>query len=221
MNTCCAGAALTTRSKRGSTGVPATFGISALRGGSRASRTAVGCFDAACRAALSISATMLWSTLYGPAQETSKAATNTSTLIRFMGPLLTTPRHLEILLGGGPALRAPYRRIELDGFGPFGPLQDDLLVADPHQSRVVVAPAQNDPLPVDRRPVAIRRDDHDLSRRRIAHELGGARATAENFPGRARGIVQSLRKAARRAERDDERETQRQISSHVLSGLNV
>ena len=70
MNTCCAGAALTTRSKRGSTGAPAAFGISALSGGSSASRTATDWFDAACLAALSISATILSSTLYGPAQET-------------------------------------------------------------------------------------------------------------------------------------------------------
>src|SRR3989442_6237891 len=219
MNTCCAGAPLTTRSKRGSTGVPATFGISALRGGSSASRTAMGWFDAACLAALSISATMLGSTLYGPAQETSNAA-NALTLIRFMSRLLTTPRRLELLLGGGPALRAPHRRIELDSFGPFGSLQDDLLVADPRQSRVAVAPAQNDRLPVDRRLAALLRDDHDLRRRKICRGLDKV-CTAESFPGRPGGIAQSLRVAPRRAERDDERETQRQISSHVLSGLNV
>src|SRR5258707_12346295 len=35
MNTCRAGAALTTRSKRGSTGAPGTFGISARSGGGK------------------------------------------------------------------------------------------------------------------------------------------------------------------------------------------
>src|SRR5882762_4691239 len=123
MNTCCAGAALTTRSKRGSAGVPGIFANSALRGGSSASRTAAGWFDAACRAALSISATIPLSTwLYGVMQDTSKAATDTVTLFCFMSLLLTTPRRLDILLGGGPALRALHRRIELDGLGPSTPL---------------------------------------------------------------------------------------------------
>src|SRR2546427_13076456 len=162
----------------------------------------------------------LSTSLYGCAHETSKAA-NTVTLIRFMSPLLTTPWHLEFLLGGGPALRALYRRIKFDSFGSFGPLQDELLVADPHQSRVAVAPAQNDRLPVDRRLAAVLRDDHDLRRRWIAHGFSRACAAAENFPGRAGGIVQVLGDAARRAGRDDERETQRQISSHVFSGLSV
>src|SRR3989475_8344550 len=161
----------------------------------------------------------LSTSLYGCAHETSKAA-NTVTLIRFMSPLLTTPWHLEFLLGGGPALRALYRRIKFDSFGSFGPLQDELLVADPRQSRVAVAPAQNDRLPVDRRLAAVLRDDHDLRRRKICRGLDKV-CTAESFPGRPGGIAQSLCVAPRRDERDDERETQRQISSHVLSGLNV
>src|SRR5256885_4503284 len=217
MNTWCAGAPLTTRSKRGSAGLPAAFGISALRGGSSASRTATDWFDAACLAALSISATMLSSTLYGPAQETSKAV-DAMTLIRFMGPLLTTPWHLGFLLGGGPALRAPHRRIELDGFGRFGSLQDDLLVADPHQGGVAVTPAQTDRAAVDRRLAAVFGDDHHLRGRRTQRRIECTRAGTQ---GRASGIVQALGNGARRAELDDERETQRQMRSHVFSGLRV
>src|SRR2546430_14040421 len=101
---------------------------------------------------------MLSSTLYGPAQETSKAV-DAMTLIRFMNPLLTTPWHLGFLLGGGPALRALHRRIELDGFGRSGSLQDDLLVADAHQGGVAVAPAQTDCAAVDRRLAAVPGDD--------------------------------------------------------------
>src|SRR5947208_2417746 len=52
MNTCWAGAPFTTRSKRGSAGLPPAFGISALSGGSNASRAATDWFGAGCFVAL-------------------------------------------------------------------------------------------------------------------------------------------------------------------------
>src|SRR6266699_3726829 len=220
MNTCWAGAPLTTRSKRGSAGLPAAFGISALRGGSSASRTAIGWFDAACLAALSISATMLWSTLYGPAQETSNAA-NTLTLIRFMSPLLPPPGGCRLLLGGRPVFPSIHRRIELDDFGCIALSQHYFLVADSHQSRVAVAPTQDDRPAIDRNLAAVFRDDHDLRGRPARCEVVGFGESADNFPRRPRGIVQALGDAARRTERDEERKTQGQISSHVFSGLSV
>src|SRR2546429_5059539 len=117
MTTCCAGAALTTRSKRGSTGAPAAFGISALSGGSSASRTATDWFDAACLAALSISATILSSTLYGPAQETSKAV-NAVTLIRFMSSLLPLLGDFRLFLSGRPMFHSSFTgRIDIYDIG--------------------------------------------------------------------------------------------------------
>src|SRR5256885_9151114 len=194
MNTCCAGAPLTTRSKRGSAGFPAAFGISALRGGRSASRTATDWFDAACLAALSISATILSSTLYGPAQETSKTATDTLTLIRFMGPLLQPPGGFRFTLSGRPVFPSVDGRIELDDFGRVALSQYDFLVADSDQGSIAVAPAQTDRAAVDRRLAAVFGDDHHLRGRRAHRRIECTRAGTQ---GRAGGIVQALGKGAR------------------------
>src|SRR5947207_10139295 len=221
MNTCCAGAALTTRSKRGSTGAPAACGISALSGGSSASRTATDWFDAACLAALSISATILSSTLYGPAQETSKAV-NAVTLIRFMSSLLPLLGGFRLFLSGRPVSPSSiHGRIELDDFGRVALSQYDLLGADSHQSRGAVAPAKIDGPAIDRHLAPVFCDDHDLRGRRAPCGLVGAGGSADNFPRRPHGIAQPLCENPRRAERDDERDTEGQISSHVFSGLSV
>src|SRR5712691_6395938 len=191
MNTCRAGAELTTRSKRGSTGAPGTLGISARSGGSSASRTASGCL-AFRWVALSISESTPWSTLNG-AHEPNNAATIATRLVRFTIHLLLLAG--SFTLRGRPVLLALDRRIKLDGFSRLGPLQDDFLVADPHQSRVAVAPAQTDRPAVDRRLAAVSGDDHDLRGRRTDRRLKSTRGAAENFPGRPGRIAQSLREA--------------------------
>src|SRR6266852_5303642 len=129
MNTCRAGAALTTRSKRGSTGAPGTLGISARSGGSSASRTVSGSL-AFCWVALSISESMPWSTRNG-AHEPNSAAIIATRLVRFtVLPLLLLAGGFT--LRGRPVLPALDRRVKLDGFSRLGPLQDDFLVTDPH-----------------------------------------------------------------------------------------
>src|SRR3989442_7629128 len=216
MNTCRAGAVLTTRSKRGSTGAPGTLGISARSGGSSASRTAFGWLPF-CAVALSISEITDRSTWNG-AQEPSRAAAIAARLVRFTVLLLLLA---GVVSPRGRPVSLEDRRIELDGFSRLGSLQYDLLVRDLRHSGVPVVLAEFDRPPVDRHLAAGFGDDHDLHGRRALCGLIPVGGSAENFQRRPRGIVQSLRKAARRAERDDERETHCQISSHVLSGLNV
>src|SRR5258708_25180508 len=216
MNAWRAGAGLTTRSKRGSTGAPGTFGISARSGGSSAAVRASG-WAAFCEVALSMSERTPWSTRNGE-KEASTAAPIPARLVRFTVLLLL----LAGVVGprGRPVSLALDRRIELDGFSRLGPLQDDLLVADPHYSGVPVALPEVDGPAIDRYLVAVFRDDHDLRGRRARRGLVPVSGSAENLWRGPRGIAQSLRENPRPAERGYHRQYRCQVRSHGFSGLS-
>src|SRR5262245_42933518 len=143
MNTCCAGAVLTTRSKRGSTGAPGSLGISARNGGSSASRTASGWLARLCFAAPATSARMAGSvclvTIGGSTHDASR--TSIARLILFMVSILPSIGGVGRAALGGPH-PAVHRGIQPDHFGGTRLLENDFGVVDPDKGRVSVSPPQ-------------------------------------------------------------------------------